>query len=419
MSKFNQIFEVSVASPDGNAATSASRDSSGAKSIFVALSEYAGSNSSFIDSKGNTFIGRTKVSVSADKSIRIFYCNNPIVGTGHTFSNDQNSDPNFTVMGYDTPIAFKAENGDTTVGSGTSKATGSVTPAQPDSICIAAIAIAGVVPAVNGPFNLEYASAGAGGQSYGIGVATLVQTSAAAANATFTYSSTVDVAVVIECFEVGVTVPTILGGSINGSGDAILVAINCNGGTLTAVNGGSLALGNFLASASTLTGSIVYSNTATGATTVSVPLVSVAGVGQIPVIQGVPSADLLVNFSTGFLQTAAGNSAAGTLTLTNNSTRPDTQGVIWIPTAAGLNFRVDLVTVTPFTLYLPDSQAEDFVLEFANGDAVDPATLARGDQLYARFYNEGDTLIMSQSALYTFPGFANNLGIGIGLMLGI
>ena len=74
------------ATPDANGGASSAIDTTGANLIVVMASYYRTVPASdFTDSKGNTWTALTE-RILPDIAARIFYCVNPTVGTGHTFS---------------------------------------------------------------------------------------------------------------------------------------------------------------------------------------------------------------------------------------------------------------------------------------------------------------------------------------------
>lgn len=71
----------------GNSSTTSSTDTTGANLIVIGVSWYNANTADGVvsDSKGNTWVPLTATSL-IDVSHQLFYCFNPVVGSGHTFT---------------------------------------------------------------------------------------------------------------------------------------------------------------------------------------------------------------------------------------------------------------------------------------------------------------------------------------------
>lgn len=133
---------VSIAPVSTSGGTSSAIDTTGQNFIAFAVSIYQGfaGNLAVSDSKINTWTKLTPHSSTIAYSV-IFYCKNPTVGTGHTFTLGSGSIAGSacisTFSGVDITSPFDVQNGAT--GSGTTLATGSVTPTNAGSLFIAAL----------------------------------------------------------------------------------------------------------------------------------------------------------------------------------------------------------------------------------------------------------------------------------------
>lgn len=79
-------FINSATAFDGVSATTAGFDSTGAKLIVINVSYFSGAVT-ISDSKGNSYTPLTNhIDASGAYATRIYYCANPTVGTGHTFT---------------------------------------------------------------------------------------------------------------------------------------------------------------------------------------------------------------------------------------------------------------------------------------------------------------------------------------------
>lgn len=79
------VMEVTEGSPDGNTFTTANGNSTGATLLIVAVSFFIGAGDGVLtDAKGNTWVPLTGQNASTPY-VRLYYCENPIVGSGHWF----------------------------------------------------------------------------------------------------------------------------------------------------------------------------------------------------------------------------------------------------------------------------------------------------------------------------------------------
>lgn len=174
----------------GNAATvvTSGIDTTGADFIVVSISHYTPSGAATLsDSKGNTWTPLTDRAQAA-VSAQIFYCENPVVGSGHTFqySGGGNYYPSIFVSawsGSKASSAFDAENGATAASGPLS--TGSITPAEDNELIITALGcnnFPSTAITVNGGFTVTDTIETVAGVHFGGGMAYLVQTSASSAN---------------------------------------------------------------------------------------------------------------------------------------------------------------------------------------------------------------------------------------------
>jgi hypothetical protein len=136
----------------------------------------------------------------------LFYCKNPSVGAGHTFTWAGSGGKAFSslrVAGFNnTNTAANADqtNGATS-GGAASLATGSVTPSTNDQLVIAACAHEKASATINSGFTEIDDVAYVGGAAIGGMMAYKVQTTAAAVNPTFTIPSSGAIAVAIATFK--------------------------------------------------------------------------------------------------------------------------------------------------------------------------------------------------------------------------
>ncbi len=153
-----------------NVVTTDAVDSTGCDLIVISVSVFNDpSNNAPTDSKGNTWSPLAKHGPgSTDVYNRLFYCESPIVGSGHTFSWDPQASPNsggtypcIQVQGFSggTGTSFLSENGATANGVAT-LSTGSVTPSEDNCLVIAGLGIdVGTSITINGGFTEPNAEA--------------------------------------------------------------------------------------------------------------------------------------------------------------------------------------------------------------------------------------------------------------------
>lgn len=169
--------------------------------VFVCTSN-AGSLPTLVDSKGNTYIPLTQY--NGVEYGRLWYCLNPIVGSGHTFTftTSTNSFPRVTVTawsGIAISSAFDTENGNGSGSNVTSLNTGSVTPSQNGSLIVTGSGhdFSGVSAiGINSGFTLGPTTPiGLSSQAY------LIQMAAAAINPTWNWTTSTTVANAIAVFK--------------------------------------------------------------------------------------------------------------------------------------------------------------------------------------------------------------------------
>lgn len=194
-----------IASAAGQGSTSGI-DTTGANLILVnGGGSYGGSSTSISDSKGNTWTPLTVVGSPADAGSRIFYCYNPTVGTGHTFSYAESfSSTAVTAWSGAATSPFDVENGfGPASGTFTTVQPGSVTPSQSNELIVTGIGAGGNSGAysLDSGFTVAAQMAAVSGTRYGSGIGYVVQSAAAAVNPTWTLATAGSVAAVIASFK--------------------------------------------------------------------------------------------------------------------------------------------------------------------------------------------------------------------------
>lgn len=176
-------------------------DTTGANLIVVTTTRYGGSSSvSVTDNKGNTFTGGTEQLISSgDPGVRIWRCENPIVGSGHTFTfNGTSIFGGLCVAAFSgagSP-AFDTETGVAGSVGAFSVQPGSITPPQDGCLLVTTVTTnnsTGDTPnfAVDSSFiQLDHYDFN-GGVNYGGTLAYLIQGTAGAVNPTWSWSNSV------------------------------------------------------------------------------------------------------------------------------------------------------------------------------------------------------------------------------------
>lgn len=179
-----------------NGGTSSSINTTGANFLVLAVS-YGISVISVSDSKSNTWTPLTEYGTVSTAFNRIYYVENPTVGSGHTFTvTGTNTFPGVAVdawAGALTSSVFDQQNGNANAASVTSIQPGSVTPGSNDQLVVTTMTNFGDPSnssrSINGGFTISGQVGNPSGTNYPVALAYLVQTSAAAANPTWSWSA--------------------------------------------------------------------------------------------------------------------------------------------------------------------------------------------------------------------------------------
>lgn len=182
-------------------------DTTGADLIVIAVSDYiAAPISAISDSKSNTWTKLASSSTSVTRNT-LYYCQNPTVGSGHTFTASGGGNavyPGIAVQAWagSTSAPFDQQNG-ATVDPGTTLNTGSITPGFANELVIASVGgnSGTEVWSIGSSFTISDQTPAVGGSGIGIGMAYLVQGSATAVNPQWTSSTSTDMAARIASFK--------------------------------------------------------------------------------------------------------------------------------------------------------------------------------------------------------------------------
>jgi hypothetical protein len=202
------VTSVTSTPPGTNGTTTSAINTTGANLIVLSVAYFA-TLSTVSDSKGNPWTPLTERTTGSTAKHRLYYALAPAVGPGHTFTvSGASIFAGMVVLAFtDTfvPI-FESQNG--AAGStGTSVATGSLTPTTNGSLIISGVSLATVPQAISVNSALTAVTvAGAAGTALNGGQGYLVQGTAAAINPTWSWTTSAENAVSLAVFRPGVLV---------------------------------------------------------------------------------------------------------------------------------------------------------------------------------------------------------------------
>ena len=187
-----------------NTFTTSAIDTTGANLLVIFVSRYSVTSATLSDSKGNSW---TKLSNASGTNIvgSFFYCTNPTVGSGHTFTLTGTSIYAVIAVqawsGANTVAPFDAENIGTP-GTGTSIATGSVSPSVNDELVVAGLTTNSTDTfGINSSFTISGQEPFTLNVNFGGAMAYLVQTTKGAVNPTWSWTNSANAAAAIACFK--------------------------------------------------------------------------------------------------------------------------------------------------------------------------------------------------------------------------
>ena len=206
------IASTSAGSANKNNVTTTGIDTTGAKLIVVAVTG-AGNVDQIVltDSNSNTWIPVTALTAPTYTRAQLYYCINPIVGAGHTFTGTRTTSwPVVSVAAYSVTGSVQLESvsdGAQTISTVTSQQPGSLTPSINGALLATAEStVVATSIAINSSFSK--ASTDLGSNNFGGGLGWLVQATAAAVNPTWSWSGASRGSTVMACF-VEITAPNL------------------------------------------------------------------------------------------------------------------------------------------------------------------------------------------------------------------
>lgn len=184
---------MTIAFVDGAAAvnTTAGINTTGANLVVIVVAGSAADTWSVSDSKSNTWTALTRYGANP-AGIRLYYCYNPTVGSGHTFT----ATPTYNavaVAAYSGAASapFDVETGSYSIVNGTSWQPGSITPTQNNCVVVSGMELGGngSSPTIDSSFTKRASVDGVYSVSYGAAIADLIQTTASATNPTWSWTN--------------------------------------------------------------------------------------------------------------------------------------------------------------------------------------------------------------------------------------
>lgn len=144
---FSVIVSTIQTSLDGNTVTTPSIDTTGATLLVLGFTFYTGGSATnpptVTDSKSNVWTPLVVSSVAANMGSILYYSTNPVVGSGHTFTETaSNSFPSIAILAVSgglSPNVFDQQNGNNNNGGGSSITTQNVTPSADNELLVTVV----------------------------------------------------------------------------------------------------------------------------------------------------------------------------------------------------------------------------------------------------------------------------------------
>lgn len=197
-----------VASTKGggvNTAVTGAPDTTGATLIVVGATHQVSTSATLTDTYGNSWTALTISNGSGSNAARIYYCINPTVGVGHSFSlADASSAPGVVVAAFSGYGVFDKEATpiDSVDSGNTTLQQNSITPAEDNELIISVLTLAGAnTPSIGGAYSIAQHQVFVGGNNYGVDLAYWVQTTATATSPVWTWGSGARSAIVAAAFK--------------------------------------------------------------------------------------------------------------------------------------------------------------------------------------------------------------------------
>jgi hypothetical protein len=184
------VIGTGQGSSNGNTVTTSAIDTTGATLLVLAVGAAAAYSSPPTDSKGNTWTPRTTADRGAGVRNKLYYAENPTVGSGHTFTfTETGSSPSICIgafSGTKTSAVYDTESaGAATANPGTTIQPGSATPSQDNCVLVSGVTHGSDSVSINSSFT-EVVDVGPAANHWSAAMAYKIQTSLGAENPTWT-----------------------------------------------------------------------------------------------------------------------------------------------------------------------------------------------------------------------------------------
>jgi len=241
MSIINGPLVHSSGATGSTGATTAAIDTTGANLLVIFVSHVL-SEGTVSDNKGNIWKVAGEYGYSANQHAALFYCLNPVVGIGHTFSFSANGTyPCIFVAafgGVSNKMPFDFSTGVDSTGSTSSVATGSMIPDQDFSLIITGISNNKSTFSIDSGFTITDQIAANAGVNVGGAMAWFIQGIGASVNPTWSWSGPGASGAIIAAFKPSTTYAAIKllasasAGSTNGGTSVTTPAIDTTGANI-------------------------------------------------------------------------------------------------------------------------------------------------------------------------------------------
>ncbi len=197
------VANTGAGSSDSSNVTTSAIGTTGANLIVVGVAGYTSFAATLTDNKGNTWTALTARTGAVCRSV-IWYCSNPTVGSGHTFSLTSGGGvPSLCVAAFSGAKAtspYEAESG-SSIATGTSLQPGSLTPSENGELLVTELSLVfDETPTINSSFTITNHTT-KDANHYSSTLAYRVQSTAAAINPTWSWAVDYFATCAMACFK--------------------------------------------------------------------------------------------------------------------------------------------------------------------------------------------------------------------------
>jgi hypothetical protein len=204
---YSFIIATSQGSSDGAGFTTTGIDTTGANLLVVVVSDDPGEAGVLTDSKSNSWTPLNSYQNAGGDQVQMYYCSNPTVGVGHTFSiTGTINNPSLSIGAFSgsTAAPFDQQNGASVANGVNALSTGSITPGENDELIVATFSGGGSLfitgLAIDSGFTIASNIIDTG-EHYATAICYKIQTTAEAINPQFTWTDDGSAAASIASFK--------------------------------------------------------------------------------------------------------------------------------------------------------------------------------------------------------------------------